>query len=289
MIQGTRTRRAITSLGFASLLAVTAVGCSTSSAPDVAPTGVVESPSADPAVTDSYGDVIALREVTDAGGTYTQTTINPDAAALQFDAASVDISARDAGFTDAQLESAQKWVVTFVAEEQADSISVDSTPGWDEWQRDNVAKYLLPSYVDMLLAPAEDNGDRTGLIYNNPNDSVPPLVRDGKPRLSSTTITVSEVSGGADPAGSYVWVGGKTAVEYRVSDQEAQKFAQTQNPGLSAEELQSRLPALYDGDINPYSVNMEWGYAVLPAGDSWQIGGYNNQTRSPGFLEALEG
>jgi len=111
----TRMRRTVVSLGLANLLTFTAAGCSTSSAPDVAPTGVVSTPSAVPTAAESYGDVIPLREVTEAGGTYMQATIDPDAAAMQFDAASLDASARDVGFTDAELEVAQQWIVTFVA------------------------------------------------------------------------------------------------------------------------------------------------------------------------------
>ena len=49
-------------------------------------------------------------------------------------------------------------------------------------------------------------------------------MRDGQPRLSKSTISVSEMRGGTDPsAGPYVWIAGRPDVDYRVSDDAAQE------------------------------------------------------------------
>lgn len=233
-----------------------------------------------------YGDVIALKKVTDSKGSYEQTTIDPKDDSMIFNKSIVDPTATSAGFSDADLASAQKYAVTFVSQEGSDSVAVDSDAGWAAWQKDQADKYIASGYKDTLLKPI-GTFDRSAIILNDPNGSMPTVIRDGKPRLTTDVVSVSKISGGSDPsAGKYVTVTGTSTVKYRVTDEVAQAWVKKNNPNISEADIKRLTPGLFDGKENSFNVSMDWNYTLVKDGSSWKIGGYNNQIKLPGFVEA---
>lgn len=285
-------KKPLIAVGLIGSIAFGAAGCAQpapsnpngSGAPTSSPSS--SSQPVDPART--YGDVIALKEVTDDKGTYQQTTVSDSDDSMQYDASKVDQTAYDAGFSDTDLESAQKWTAKFVAEQQADSGAVDSDAGWEAWKENEGRQYIAAGTYDSIMTPAP-GGDRSAVIYNNPSSSVPPLIRDGAPRIRDEKITVTGLSGGNDPSeGNYVWVSGTTETNYRATDEAALAFVKKQNPDASEQLLKETVPGLFDGKENAYKVNITWGYALVKSGDSWKLGGYNTDVKSGGFVEAQQ-
>lgn len=293
-------KKLLLAVGIAGVLSVAVAGCTSHMVDDRASTGKPSSSSsavASPAPTKNaapvvYGSVIPFKKVTDAGGTYEQTTIDPGNVSTKWDASKADSSATSL-FSDAELKSAQAYIVKFVAEEGNDSIAVDSNDGWATWQKTTADKYLLPSYKTQLLGkPTTTTSgtlDRSTIIFNNPNSTVPALVRDGGPRIEENVIAANKLTGGTDAsAGDYIRLAGTSVIKYRVAEDVARTWVKKNNNAATTDaELRAYAPGLYDGKEDYYHVNVNWSYVVVKYEGGWRIGGYQNVFSSPGFTDAL--
>ena len=275
-------RKPFVALTLVGTLAFGAAGCA-------AVTKHTPSPSASHSAGTSatYGDIIGSGKVIkDASGSYEQTTINPNDVSLKYNKSIVEASAYGAGFNDTDLESAQKYVAKFVAEEGTDSIAVDSNAGWAAWQSSKASDYLDPANKNSLLTtiPEGSKGDRSAIIYNDFNGNTPTLVRDGKPRIKTNKITVTAISGGNDStSGNYVWVAGTAVTEYRVNDGIAITWLKKNNPSVTDVSIKAQAPELYANGSKGETVltsTFNYGYALLKDGDSWKIAGYKNYMTS---------
>ena len=276
-------RRPLAALGIATALSFALAACvggvepkNHTSAPKAS-----QSASAAPAVGNVLGDAIVLGKVTDSFGTYESTTIDPKSGPMQYDPTKIDQSAFDKGFTKESIHSAQQYIVKFVSEQGLDSPAVDQqNTGWDDWKNKAASKYLLPSQSASILNAVPPGFDRSLVVIDDPNNAVPQLVRDGKPRIANQTTVITKISGLNDSSvGNYLWIEGKSIVNYRVSDAEAQKsiMANKNNAGKTSADVKAEHPEFFDGKENVMFTTFTWVYAVVKdAQGNWKIGGFNN-------------
>ena len=276
-------RRPLAALGIATALSFALAACVGGVEPKNPTSAPKSSHSASPApaADNVLGDAIVLAKVTDSFGTYESTTIDPKSGPMQYDATKIDQSAFDKGFTKESIYSAQQYIVKFVSEQGLDSPAVDQqNAGWDDWKNKTASKYLLPSQSDVILTTNQPGFDRSFLIIADPNNAVPQLVRDGKPRIANQTTVLTKVSGKNEaPVGNFLYFEGKSVVNYRVSDAEAQKsiMAIKTNAGKSLADVKAEHPEFFDGKENVMFTTFTWAYAVVKdAQGNWKIGGYND-------------
>lgn len=272
-------KKPLLGLSMAGVLAVSISGCA-GVTPDKGENGhpTPSHTSSQTVDTTEYGDVIAYKKVTDSKGTYEQTTIAPDAEILKYNAAIVDGSAGAAGFDEARITSAQAYVAKFVSEQTLDSIALDNdAQGWSKWKKDVSTEYVEPSQTTAILDEPDTKYDRSIVILNDPDNSFPDTIRDGKPRLTSSKSTLTKITGSTDNVvGNYLYLEGNSTVEYRVNDAAAQKNLLELNKGVTKEQLKEAHPEFFDGKENQLEVKVSWSYAVIPYDKDWKIGGYNN-------------
>jgi hypothetical protein len=190
-----------------------------------------------------YGDVIALKDVTDEQGTYCQTTIDPRSEALVYDASKVDVpSLIEYGFTEEDAKKAQETTVKFVTEEALDSAALDSTDpaAFSTWAQKNDSRFS----GDWDVAATD------GVVYSG---SLNGLVRDGAPRSSETTISVLKIYAQGNAAvegdGTLV-VETRSTAKYRMSDDAAIESYITGGYTGTREALIAEHPDLADGVEN---------------------------------------
>ena len=82
----------------------------------------------------AFGDVAPRESITDELGTYLHVTISPAAAVyLTVDPDALDASIDGSSWDEQSLLAAQRFVVTFVAEQTIDSTALDrDEAGWEE-------------------------------------------------------------------------------------------------------------------------------------------------------------
>jgi hypothetical protein len=259
-----------TTLGVAALLLLT--GCSSlASFPSASPTpSGSASPSAGP-IGPAFGDVSPRESVTDELGTYLHVTISPDADVYRdVDPSTVDASVEGSSWDEDALLEAQRFVVTFVAEQTIDSSALDrDRPGWDEWVASTAEHYFGENDGGLLKL---DGADRPTPIYNDPDDFTPRLVRDGLARLDDATITVESLQNEPREGGEWLTVSGTADVAYRLSDAEA--VAALEQQGFDQLTIEG-YAELSDGEDGHYLTQLTWTYSVERVGDGWQIRAYD--------------
>jgi hypothetical protein len=227
---------------------------------------------------DAEGNLVT-RE--DSLGTYALVTINPDDESLVLDKTQHDSTIAEAGWTDEDILSAQKWVVEFAVEQGLDSIALDTDDGWERWKTEEASKYLAPEWMSMVESEEDvsENSDRSAMIFNNPNGNQPNLVREEGARLDKGEISVTKVSAfDIEQTGLPAIVFNLSAsVSYRISDEEYLKSYKESNPDSSEEEILAQLPDLADGKSQALPpVVFEFTYAVEKVGDTWGLVGFDN-------------
>jgi hypothetical protein len=233
-----------------------------------------------PASSRLYGDVVADGTVTDKFGTYEKTTISPHDDTMQFNSKKVLKSAYSAGFSKAEILAAQKYVITFVAEQATDSTTVDGNAStWSTWEDKNASKYFDPSLKAALLKPTK-GFTRSVVIMNNFSPSLakqlPQLVRDGKPRFTSNTIGLSNITGGSQDGRKYLYISGVANTNYRVSPAVVLADLERLNPTYSTATLKKDYPKTTKSADLLVEAAFTFGYAVVKESDgSWKIAGYN--------------
>jgi len=229
------------------------------------------SPSADPLGT-AFGDVAPRESITDDLGTYLHVTISPAAAVYaSVDPSTVDSSIEGSSWDEEALLEAQRFIVTFVAEQTIDSSALDrDLAGWEEWLATTSVRYFGEAPEGDLLKL--DGADRPTPIFNDPDDFTPRLVRDGLARLDDATITVESLANEPREGGEWLTVSGTADVAYRLSDDEA--IASLLQQGFDQDAV-AGFEALADGEDGHYLTSLTWSYAVERVGDGWLIRDYD--------------
>ncbi len=280
MIKTARSHKMVT-IPVTILSAVTLIllsGCSTS--PNHS-TGKTSQPTSTSTSTTSpsdqyYGDVIPAKTIKDAYGTYESTTIDPKSPIYTTLASStITSAATTAGWTNSQMLSGQQWTLKFVAEQTTDSIALDGTTGWAEWQK-NATKYISGPFADSIInvTPTGSGSDRPLVIFNNPNGLTPTMVRDGKPRLLSNKFTITKIDNVSYQGQNYLSISGTALTRYRVTDAAAIASVAKQL-SISEADVKVKYPIFTDGKINVYDDTFTFRYNLVKTGSTWSVGGYN--------------
>jgi hypothetical protein len=252
-------KRPVIALGVVGAMAFSLAGCTgaidkennpipTSSPSASAPT---TGPLCDPA-NDIYGDVVPTKIEKDERGEYCHVGIDPKAEALNDESKIKMNTLEENGISKEQALAIQKKGVTFAASEGLDSTILDrntnGTPGnddnalaWVEQNKDYFDPSSLPAYQE------------TGAIYRGNlviNGNTPQTIRDGKPRLSASSIALEETYAKANPtegqpADIVVLMSVKAA--YRVSDEETVNWLLYFDSSRTEESVKAENPELFDG------------------------------------------
>lgn len=258
-------------VGVVSLLLLT--GCSTLTgfgpSPSPSPSGSA-SPSAEP-LGPAFGDVAPRESITDELGTYLHVTISPGAAVYRtVDPDTLDSSIDGSSWDEQSLLDAQRFVVTFVAEQTIDSTALDrDEAGWEEWVDSTSEIYFGPDTGELMKL---EGSDRPTPIYNDPNNFTPSLVRDGLARLDDATITVDSLSNEPREGGEWLTITGTADVSYRLTDEEA--IASLVEQGYPQDEAEG-FESLADGVEGHYLTSITWSYSTERVGDGWIIRAYD--------------
>ena len=216
--------------------------------PTAAAVACPESPSQGP-----WGAVIAAEQITDAFGSYCRTALDPDSAAAQFDAATVDLESLETyGFTLAEAEAAQSVALHYVAEQGLDSSRLDdystTDTAWFETGKDT----FTPSAQAYFSPRVESFGLRdSGVIMTQSLPS--PLRRDGGPRAASTELGVDRIFAvpGLDQQTPVLVVSTTFSTAYRATDEAIVEAAIRDERGtnsLTEDTLRASTPTLFDGN-----------------------------------------
>jgi hypothetical protein len=220
--------------------------------------------------------------ITDAAGKYQKITINPEAKVLQLDPSVLDEPIAAAGWSDDAVLSAQQWLMTFVAEQALDSIAADGPTGWDEWKATQATSFVAPEWADVYESNSRDR-DQNFFMQNNTGLGIPTMVRDGAPRVSGTTLSLTTVRA-TDLEGTPLLVfEGGAVTDYRVTDAERLATLQRLNPDATDAAIIESSPKIDDGVDEDYTVELTYIYAVRQdAASGWLITGYENTFKDSG-------
>ena len=221
--------------------------------------------------TDKDGNPIII---TDEYGSYATTTISPDADSMKLDKSKWEDTVATSGLTDEEILSAQQWVATFIAEQGTDSIALDGTTGWEKWKTHEFNKYADLNLIDPNKTPSRS--DRSSIISNNPNNTVPLFIRDGQSRIAASDITVSKVwSKTYDGVANLFFIGSSTQ-QYRVTDDSMVEASLRQHSDSTKEGILARNPQYADGKDGTFGLTFAWSYGVEKTSTGWIITGYDN-------------
>ena len=201
---------------------------------------------------DSYGDSVADSIVTDDLGTYCRTVINPNADAMKRDVSKYNSdSLTEFAISVDDAFAFQKSAVEFFGSEGLDSSALDTntdgTVGNDAagqaWVQQNIA-FFDPGWSDPYTAE--------GGLYSNAivvNGYTPALIRDGSPRLSQSSVTVTDVYAGSASSGTakQVVVVLTAKASYRATDADTVAFELRYSPEKTEESVRAEHPDLFDG------------------------------------------
>ena len=218
------------------------------SAPTAAAVACPESTSQGP-----WGDVIAAEKITDAFGSYCRTALDPDSAAAQFDAATVDLESLETyGFTLDEAEAAQSVALRYVAELGLDSSRLDDYSTADTAWFETVKDSFTPSAQAYFSPRVESFGLRdAGVIMTQSLPS--PLRRDGGPRAASTDLSVDRIFAvpGLDQQAPVLVVSTTFSTAYSATDAAIVEAAIRDERGtnsLTEDTLRTSTPTLFDGN-----------------------------------------
>lgn len=221
----------------------------------------------------TYGDVIGLRPVTDAGGTYLQTTIDPHNPGYRLVARVLeDSTVARAGWTSRQVLSAQQWVLRFITEQGADSTVADDPPGdsprWQEFARRTAPLYVAPGAMEDLTQA------ESALVFRD--TAGPLMVEDGLPRLESEVVQLRKIDSSSVEADRELAFTGLSTVRYRVTDSGVITWFEAKT-ATSADDVTRAFPQLSDDRAGIQQMSLNWTVRVTPYGPSWRISSYQNR------------
>jgi hypothetical protein len=243
-------------------------GCTSTSHHRPAPTATSGKASAK-----SYGDVVGLRTVSDARGSYLQTTYDARLPSYRLESRVLEDStvARDR-WSHAEVLSSQQWILRFVTEQLADStIADDPLPDSLAWKAFTTG--VVPRLVDQGSVAALTTAD-SGLVFRNPDGPI--MIEDGHPRLSGEVVYLGKITSERGSGESMLVFSGLSIVRYRIAD--ADLTADFVSKGNSAAMLAARFPQLSDGNEETEEVNVNWTFGVIRHGSTWRIVEYRDRS-----------
>lgn len=229
----------VVAAGLAGVMIFSLAGCFANDVPN--PHG----PDGPTNVPQEYGDAAGNgTTVTDEYGTYEPLTVNPDSKSAQIREAGIDQTVYDAGYTNEDVQAAQYFASKMVVEQFLDSSALDTgAAGYANWQSTVAPEYFYPD-VAASMAPGAGHTNLT--INTSTLNAVPQLVRDGKPRISSVSLSVDRVY--SENKGGIQFIGFEYSfnVDYRASDVSILDLSKKVT-GLSEQDLASTLkPEIFD-------------------------------------------
>lgn len=246
-----RMKRPFIALGIAGAMTLSIAGCAGGLDNQPLPEPTETTPIVEVCSTENpgpFGDSVLLREVTDELGTYCQTTIDPDSAALVYDASVVDMaSLEENGFTEEDVKNLQPNAVKFFAEEALDSSMLDrgNAENFTAWAEANKDKFAPGWYSFDWSDEPSRNVIYTGVLTQT--------VRDGGSRIDDSKIQLVQVRAvkGSDELPLMLFDFNST-VSYRMSDKSAIDFMLANGYEGTAEQLVAERPELKlnDGEDN---------------------------------------
>ena len=173
--------------------------------------------------------------VTDALGTYSHISVNPNDAIFAFPQSSqtiVDTASLSAnGFTEADAAAASKAAASFVVTEMIDNASIDTPDTFASTLQADGEKYFTGDYVSIMTDPSQST-----IIYTAPAGVT--FARDGKPRISSSKIDILTVAGSTLNDGrKTITVAGRSQIDYRLSEASKKTMNKDKITGIGSWDL----------------------------------------------------
>lgn len=197
--------------------------------------------------------VVEGEKITDSLGTYSKVTIdanNPLLDPNKRQAKDFEKEIIDAGYSQEDINAAQKVAVTFAMTEMVDHAAVDLPDTKAQTLSNLSSTYITGNYVQDLTSQGSN------LVYTAPAGVQ--FVRDGKARISSNAN--QQLAASLPHSGKGITIDGISEVKYRVVPNEA-----SQNKSI-------------------LKVKINWTFRTEPdANGAWKIAGYTNHYES--FLE----
>jgi hypothetical protein len=250
-----RMKRTVAAFSLAMATATALTGCAfsepnTSKAPDKGDASAAPAEALCDPADDSYGDVVPAEPVTDEAGTYCHVMVNPHAVALTNETPLSGQLLNEQGVSPEQAKNIQRKAITFTAGEFFDSNILDRNSNGVEGNDGDGVKWLEEHKDDFdpgVLANYQKPGEiyKSNVVFNGYS---PTLIRDGKPRITDSSIRVVQTYAQADsvagqPANIVVLM--EVAASYRATDQEAVVWQMRED---SEETLRTQSPELFDGE-----------------------------------------
>jgi hypothetical protein len=251
-------KKPLIAIGLTGALAISLSGCAgtlnndnNNQTPEPTQTSVpVDGALCDPA-NDIYGDSIAAETVTDDLGTYCHTSIDPTAEAMQKDVSKYDTaSLTQYGVSEDDAFVIQKKAVEFLGSQGLDSSALDTNTDGVAGN-DTAGQAWIKANTDKFDPVSLSQYTAEGGVYSSTvvvNGYAPPLVRDGSPRMSESSIVVSKVYAGVattDTTQTVVNLNAKAS--YRADDANTIDFILKFDPDKTEESLKTEYPSLFDG------------------------------------------
>jgi hypothetical protein len=271
-------KRPVIALGVVGAMAFSLAGCTGAINKDNNPiptsspsaSSPVTGPLCDPA-NDIYGDVVPTKIEKDERGEYCHVGIDPKAEALNDDSKITMSTLEENGISKEQALAIQKKAVTFVGSEGIDSAILDRNTNGTDGNDDNALAWVK-SNRDYLDASALPEYEKSGSMFTSNlvvNGNIPQTIRDGKPRLSASSIAVEETYATPNkvegqPAEVVVLMSVKAA--YRATDEEAVNWLLYFDSSKTEESVKAENPELFDGkDENNILLSGKVAYAYSSA------------------------
>ncbi|OII09074.1 hypothetical protein [Curtobacterium sp. MCBA15_008] len=225
-----------------------------------------------PAVT--IGDAIgAVKDgkpviITDSRGSYQKMALNPDAAFAKTIPSDNDGTAKQSGFSDADILDGQKWVSEFIVSEAIDSTILDDHDGKRDW----IAAHKNILEGDVLAIANASPDELAFLNTQKPTDAVSvTYARDGKPRAKNVTVKLNQVRGLTQGGEAYLLFDGAYDVAYRAKSTDV--YAAYEAKGYSKDQVNSTLPDILSKDELPVHGTATFQWALHQVGEAWRIAG----------------
>lgn len=226
------------------------------------------------------GDIVVMTKdgkavvIKDQYGSYEKVGLNPDDELnKKVDPSIIDSSVKDAGWSDQDVLAGQKFISNFIASESIDSTALDTgDPGYKDWVSKNQDKYIAPEFQSFI----QSDSDKRALLNTRVNAEIDfHYVRDGKPRVTSSNITMDRVNNvDANNEHNLIFTGSYVA-KYRANNKDV--LNAYVEKGYPKDQVLQTLPQLKDANgYTTVSGTMKYQYAIAKKADGWKITGYTN-------------
>ena len=212
--------------------------------------------------------------VKDSNGEYMSTQLSGNSKALTYDVTRTQPDFYRLGFTDEDGKTAQEWLAKFIGSEGIDSSGLDDKTSAAKWAETNFDTYLAGPYIDELRKDVSSDTSQYSFIVKG----LPLTVRDGKPRIKSSTIHINEITASKDDKGTYLEILGTATTQYRASEKNILAYALKANEEQKLDEatITAVYPKLKDGKEETIDSVFNFHYYLQKIDGKWKIVNYNN-------------